>query len=324
MRRLLLALGLLLTSLPPASRPASAQDAAWPDRPVRLILPSGPGGAFDLIGRVIAEGLNGPLANRVVVENRAGAGGVIAAEAAARAPADGYSFLLGILSTQVVIPATQRVGYDPATAFAPVAPTTMAPMVLAVNPNLPARTVAEFIALTQAQPGRINASYAGRASLPHLLLALFMRQTGAQPYPVPFSLSAQGLQALMSGEVGAAFETASIIRTQAAAGTLRALAVTSAARDPGLPEVPTMAEAGIPGFVAGSWTGVFAPAGTPPAIIARLNGLLAELSRDATYQRRLANIGVQPQTGSPEDLGRWVASERERWSGLARSLAGSD
>ena len=322
MRRLLLALCLLpsLGLLPP--RAASAQE--WPDRPVRLIVPSGPGGAFDIIGRVIADGLNGPLNNRVVVENRSGAGGVIAAEAAARAPADGSSFLLGILSTQVVIPATQSVGYDPASAFAPVALTTMAPMVLAVNPGLPARNVAELVALTRAQRGRINASYAGRASLPHLLLALFMRETGAQPYPVPFSLSAQGLQALMSGEVGMAFETASIIRTQAAAGTLRALAVTSAARDPALPDVPTMAEAGVPGFVAGSWTGIFAPTGTPPAIITRLNGLLNDLARDAAYQRRLANIGVQPQIGSAAELGQWVNSERQRWSELARSLAGSD
>ncbi len=319
MRRLLLALSLLLPNLP-----AQAQDAAWPDRPVRLIVPSGPGGAFDIIGRVIADGLNGPLANRVVVENRAGAGGIIAAEAAARAPADGSSFLLGILSTQVVIPATQAVGYDPVAGFAPVGLTTMAPMVLAVNPGLPASTVAELVALTKARPGQINASYSGRASLPHLLLALFMRQTGAQPYPVPFSLSAQGLQALMGGQVGMAFETASIIRTQAAAGTVRALAVTSATRHPALPGVPTMAEAGVPGFVAGSWTGIFAPAGTPPAIIARLNGLLNTLATDMGYQTRLANIGVQPQTGTPQALGAWVISERERWSTLARGLASAD
>ncbi len=319
MRRLLLALALLLPGLP-----AAAQEAPWPDRPVRLIVPSGPGGAFDIIGRVIADGLNGPLGNRMVVENRTGAGGVIAAEAAARAAPDGASFLLGILSTQVVIPATQRVGYDPATAFVPVAQTTMAPMVLVVNPNLPVRSVAEFIALTKAQPGRINASYAGRASLPHLLLGLFMRRTGAQPYPVPFSASAQSVQALMSGEVGASFETASIVRPQAAAGTLRALAVTSAARDPNLPEVPTMAEAGIPDFVSGSWTGVFAPNGTPPAIIARLNTLLNELARDPVYRTRLGNIGVQAQTGSAEDLGRWVLAERARWTDLARSMAGAD
>lgn len=319
MHRLLLALALLL---PPLA--ATAQEAAWPDRPVRLIVPSGPGGAFDIIGRVIADGLNGPLGNRMVVENRAGAGGVIAAEAAARAAPDGTSFLLGILSTQVVIPATQRVGYDPVAAFIPVAQTTMAPMVLVVHPGLPVRSVAEFIALTKEQPGRINASYAGRASLPHLLLGLFMRRTGALPYPVPFSLSAQGLQALMSGEVGAAFETASIIRPQAAAGTLRALAVTSAARDPSMPEVPTMAEAGVPDFIAGSWTGIFAPAGTPPAIIARLNTLLNDLARDPAYRTRLANIGVQSQTGSAEELGRWVVTERARWSDLARSLAGAD
>ena len=316
MRRLLLALLCL-------ALPAAAQEAPWPDRTVRLIVPSGPGGAFDIIGRVIADGLNGPLGNRMVVDNRAGAGGVIAAEAAARTAPDGTSFLLGILSTQVVIPATQRVGYDPA-GFMPVAQTTMAPMVLAVHPSLPVRSVAEFIALTKAQPGRINAAYAGRASLPHLLLGLSMRQTGAQPYPVPFSLSAQGLQALMSGEVGASFETASIIRPQAGAGTLRALAVTSAARDPAMPDIPTMAEAGVPDFVAGSWTGIFAPSGTPPAIITRLNALLNELARDPAYRARLANIGVQAQTGSAEDLGRWVSAERARWSDLARSMAGTD
>jgi tripartite-type tricarboxylate transporter receptor subunit TctC len=319
MRRLLLALALMAPSLP-----TTAQEAAWPDRPVRLIVPSGPGGAFDIIGRVIADGLNGPLGNRMVVDNRAGAGGVIAAEAAARAAPDGTSFLLGILSTQVVIPATQRVGYDPITAFTPVAQTTMAPMVLAVHPGLQVRSVAEFIALTKAQPGTINAAYAGRASLPHLLLGLFMRQTGAQPYPVPFSLSAQGLQALMSGQVGASFETASIIRPQAGAGTLRALAVTSATRDPSMPDIPTMAEAGVPDFVAGSWTGIFAPAGTPPAVVARLNTLLNELAHDPAYRTRLANIGVQAQTGSAEDLGRWVTAERARWSDLARGMAGAD
>lgn len=321
--RLLFALCALLFAAP-AQGPAMAQEAPWPNRPVRLILPSGPGGAFDIVGRILVEGLNGPLGGRMVPDNRAGAGGVIAAEAAARAAPDGYTFLLGILSTQVVIPATQRVPYDAANAFAPVGLATMAPMVLAVNPRVEARTVAELVALTKARPDTINFSYSGKATLPHLLLALFMRETGARAYPVPFSLSGQGLQALMAGDVQGSFEAGSIIRPQVAAGTLRALAVTSAQRDPGLPGVPTMAEAGVPNFVAGSWTGIFAPAGTPPEVVARLNALLNALASDETHQRRLAAIGVQPQTGSPAALGQWVAAERARWSGLARSLAGAD
>ncbi len=322
MRRCLLALCAALWAAL-AWAPAWAQEAPWPNRPVRMILPSGPGGAFDIVGRIVVEGLNGPLGGRMVPENRAGAGGVIAAEAASRATPDGYTFLLGILSTQVVIPATQRVPYDPA-AFIPVGLTTLAPMVLAVNPNVPARTVQELVALTRAQPDKLNFAYAGKATLPHLLLGLFMRQTGARPYPVPFSLSGQGLQAVMAGDVQGFFEAGSIVRPQVAAGTLRALAVTSAARDPGLPDVPTMAEAGVPGFVAGSWTAVFAPAGTPPEIVVRLNAMLAALARDETHIRRLATLGVTPQGGSPAALATWVESERARWTDLARQLGAPD
>lgn len=315
-------LALALCALLAAALPARAQD--WPDRPVRFVLPGGPGSAFDVIGRILIDGLNPHLNHRLVADNRSGAGGQIAAEAAARMPADGTTLFMGLLSTQVIIPAVQRTAYDPVASFAPVGLATLSPMVLIVNPNLPARTVQEFIAYTKTQRDALNFSIAGRTALPHLLMALTARQTGMRVYPVPYSSSAQALQAVMTGDVAASFEVASIVRPQVLSGTLRALAVSSTERDATLPDVPTLAEAGIPGIVAGSWTAVYVPTGTPQHVVSRVNALMQQLADDPAYRQRLASIGAHAQRGTPDDLVRFVDGQRARFHDLAKELGSAN
>ncbi len=295
----------------------------YPDRPVRLLSSSPPGGASDVVARLLADGLQAGFGQRFIVENRVGAGGAVAADAAARSPADGYTLFMGILSTQVILPAVRRVPYDPETAFAPVGLISAAPMVLVVHPSLPVQSLQDLVALSRERKGALNFSNGGVATLPHLLHEMLARQTGLAAQAVPYSGSATALQAVVNNETAATFEVGVIARNQVASGALRALAVTTRSRDPGLPDVPTMAELGFPQIVASSWTGLFAPAGTPAAIIQLLNRRLNAVTGSEEFRNRLEALGAQAQTGSPEDLAAWIAEERARWTDLARAFAGS-
>lgn len=303
------------------ARPGRAQ--AYPDRPVRILSSAPPGGASDVVARLLADGFQAGFGQRFVVENRVGAGGAVAAEAAARAPADGYTLFMGILSTQVILPIVRRVPYDPEAGFAPVGPVSTAPMVLVVHPSLPVRSLRDLAALSRERNGALNVSNGGVATLPHLLHAMLARETGFAAQAVPYSGSATSLQAVVNGETAATFEVGVIVRGQVNAGALRALAVTSPARDPGLPDVPTTAELGFPRIAASSWTGLFAPAGTPAPIVQLLSRRLAAVTGSGDFRARLEALGAQAQTGGPEDLAAWIAQERARWTDIARAFAAS-
>ena len=306
-----------------ATETVTGRAQTYPDRPVRILSSAPPGGASDVVARLLAEGFQAGFGQRFIVENRIGAGGTIAADAAARSPADGYTLFMGILSTQVILPIVRRVSYDPEAGFAPVGLVSAAPMVLVVHPSLPVQSLQDLVALSRERSGALNFSNGGVATLPHLLHEMLARQTGLTAQAVPYSGSATALQAVVNGETAATFEVGVIVRSQVASGALRALAVTTRTRDPSLPDVPTMTELGFPQIVASSWTGLLAPAGTPAAIIQLLNRRLNTVTGSEEFRNRLAALGAQAQTGSPEDFAAWIAEERARWADLARAFAGS-
>jgi tripartite-type tricarboxylate transporter receptor subunit TctC len=315
LRRHLMALAPTLA----AAGAAQAQPAS--DRTLRIISSAPPGGASDVVARLLAEGLQAAMGQRVIVDNRVGAGGTIAAEAAARAAPDGQTLFMGIVSTQVITPAVRRVAYDAENGFAPIGLVSLAPMVLVVNPQLPANTLAELIALSVERRGALNFSNGGIATLPHLLHEMLARHTPLQAQPVPYSGSATALRAVISGEVAATFEVGVIVRGHVESGALRALAVTTRTRDPGFPNVPTMTELGHPQIAGGSWTALFAPAGTPEPVIATLSTHLNAIIRSEAFRARLTQLGAQAQGGSPAELAAFLAEERARWVPLARAFA---
>jgi tripartite-type tricarboxylate transporter receptor subunit TctC len=313
---ILTGVGLAAPALTFAPSAARAQD-----RPLRILSSAPPGGASDVVARLLAEGLQSALGQRVLVENRVGAGGVVAAEAAARAAPDGLTLFMGILSTQVLLPAQRRVPYDAEQGFAPIALISVAPMVLLLHPAVTARSVAELIVLSRERPGALNFSNGGVGTLPHLLHEMLARETGLLAQPVPYSGSATALAAAVNGETQGTFEVGVIARGQVAAGALRALAVTTRGRDPGFPEVPSFTELGYPRMVASSWTALLAPAGTPGPVLRQLNGRVAAVTAAPEFRARLAALGAEAQSGPPEALADFLVEERERWTSLARAFA---
>lgn len=301
----------------------AARADTYPDRPVRIVSPSGPGGITDVVARLLAEGFQTKFGQRFLVENKPGASGTIAAHAAARSPADGYTLFVGLLTTQVIQPAVRELPYDAHTAFAPVGVISVSPLVLAVNPSLPVRSVQDLVSLSREKKGALNFSIAATATLPHLLFEMLVRETGLSGQAVAYNDSAPSLRAVISGEVAGTFEGILIVRSQVAAGTLRALAVTSPSRHPTLPDVPTMAELGFPNFTVSAWSGLFAPANTPASRIGVLNKNLNTIADTEEFRSRLADLGADPQPGSPEALATLIADEKRRWADILAKMASS-
>jgi len=297
--------------------PAYAQD--YPRRPVRLIVPFPPGGGNDIVARAVAQELGKSLGQQFVVDNRAGAGGAIGAELAARSPADGYTLFLGGVGSHVVNPSLHaKLSYDPIRDFAPVTLIASAPSVLVVNPSLQATSVAEFTALAKANPGRLNYASNGNGSSAQLAAVLYESMAGVRMVHVPYKGVAPALVDLMSGEVQLMFGTLVAILPHIKAGRLRALAVTGRSRSALLPEVPTLAESGLPGYEAGSWYGILAPAGTPGAIVARLNAEINNAIRQPEVRERLAAEGAEVIGGTPEEFAVHIRSELARMKKLVR------
>lgn len=293
--------------------PALAQQAT------RIIVSAPPGGAADVVGRLIADAFSERLGSRVIVENRAGAGGTIAAEAAARAAADGSTLFIGIVSTQVLVPLIRRVPYDAERDFAPIGMISQAPMVLLVNPALPVRTPRELVEYARGRPGGVTVSNGGVATLPHLLHEMFARETGLAATAVPYSGSATALRAVVSGEAQASFEVAVIARGQHVSGAVRAIAVTTPARDPTMPDVPTMAEAGLPGVEAEAFWGLLAPANTPAPILARMEAAARKATEVAEVRERLVNImGIELRNEGPAAFAAFLDRQIEVWGRVIR------
>lgn len=297
--------------------PAASQN--YPDRPVKLVVPYPPGGSADILARLLEQRLGTQLGKSVVVENKPGAGTAIGADYVARSAPDGYTILLGTVSSQAMNPALTKVGYDPIKDFVAIAPVATIPFVLDLNPSVPAKTVKEFVAYAKAHPGEINYSSAGNGTSNHLAGALFNQTAGTNLVHVPYKGSAPALQDLVAGRVQAMFDLVTTSLPMISAGKVHAIAVTSAKRVPTLPDVPTIKEAGYPDYEVTAWFGLFAPAGTPEAIVARLHDETARALASPEFHAHLAKLGMEPMAGSQAEFATLVKSEAAKWSGVVKA-----
>ena len=311
-RRILLAAAL-------AAAPLAAW-AAFPERPLRLVVPFPAGGAADLMARGLAQHLGEQLGQQVVIDNRGGAGGTVACEIVARAPADGYTLLFGTMGTQAINPALySKLRYDPLKDFAPIALTHITPRVLVVGPSVKARNVGELIALARAKAGQLTYGSAGNGSSSHLSGALFESLAGVDLVHVPYKGSAPLLTDLLAGRVDATFDSFTVYEEHIKSGRVRALAVTSRTRMAALPQVPTLAEAGLPGYEVSNWLGVLAPAGTPKEIVTALHAAVIRAVADAGMKRQLTALGIEPAASTPDEFSALIRSEIPKWARLVKA-----
>jgi tripartite-type tricarboxylate transporter receptor subunit TctC len=315
-----LILGALLACGPVRAQspaPASAA-AAYPTRPVKLIVPFAPGGFTDVVARILGVKLSQSLGQQFVIENKAGAGSTIGTDFVAKAAPDGYTLLM-VSSTHVISPwLYKNLAYDPVKSFAPVGRLVDSPYVLLVHPKVPARNVQEFIALAKAAPETIHYASSGNGSAQHLMGGLFAALTGAPIKHVPYKGSAGAANDLVAGIVESSFAGVPNALAQVPQGRLRALAVTTARRAPQLPDVPTLLEAGVAGYDASVWLALLAPAGTPPEIVQQLNAEVARLMAAPDTKKALFDAGVEPSLSTPQEMGSYLAQELERWGKVVK------
>jgi tripartite-type tricarboxylate transporter receptor subunit TctC len=318
MTRMLLSAAIAAALAVAASDHAAAQN--YPSRPIKIVVPFAPGGA-DVIARMVADRITAGLGQPVVIENRpGGAGGTVGTKSVATAEPDGYTLTLASPGPITVAPAVYKnLDYDPVKQLAPVAMIASSPVVLVINPDVPAKSVSEFVAYAKANPGKINFVSPGFGTSSHLFGELFKLKTGAQMVHIPYRGATPAIVDLVAGQVQMFFDNLRNVQAHIQAGRLRALAVTSETRSPEMPDLPTMVEAGIDGFVGFYWNGVLAPAGTPDAIIARLNAIINEGLRSTEMSVALRNLGMAPRIGSPQDFAAFMAAERQHWTGVVRA-----
>jgi tripartite-type tricarboxylate transporter receptor subunit TctC len=290
--------------------------AAWPDRPIKFIVPFPPGGATDVIARVVAQELSGPLGQQVIVENRAGATGNIGADAVAKAAPDGYTFLLGALTSHSINVTLQagKLPYDLEKDFTAVSIAGVVPLVFVVNPTVPANNLKELIALAKAKPGYLTYASSGPGGPQHLAGELFKREAGVDMLHVPYKGSGPAMTDLIGGQVLVMVETAPAAMPFIKSNKLRALAAASPQRIPGLEEVPTASEAGLPGFQVSSMFGLMAPAGTPKAIITKMNAEMVRVLALPAVKEKLLQQGVVAMPMSPEQSAKRIHDEIAMWA----------
>ncbi len=302
---------------------AAAAGAAenYPARPVRFIVPFAPGGNTDVQGRLIAQKLTELWNQQVVVDNRAGAGGTLGVEMLAKAPADGYTIALASFGNILVGPSLfPKLGYDPLKDLAPVVLVSQPPGLLVVNPGLPVKNVTELIAYAKANPGRLNYGSAGNGTWNHLFAEHFKALTGTQMMHIPYKGANLAVTDVMSGQIQLSFAPFPPALPQIKSGRLRVLGVTSAQRSPLLPEVPTVAESGLPGYSAATWFAVLAPAKTPPALVSKLNRDINTVLEKPEVKAAFAADGTEPAGGTPEQLRESMRSGIRQWGDLVRKL----
>ena len=298
----------------------SALAQTWPTKPMRIVIAQAPGSATDVISRVVANPLSEALGQPIVIDARPGAGGVLGTEVAARSAPDGYTLFMGNNSTHGSNPAVYaKLPYDAVKDFAPVSFVASVPYVLVVDPALPVRSVQEFVAYAKARPGKLNYASAGNGSTHHFCGELLKSMTGVDMQHIPYKGSGPGIAGLLGGEVSMMFANVADIGSQIKAGKVRALAVTAPRRAATLPEVPTMAEAGLPDFVVTSWFGLLVPAGTPAPIVARLNAETVKVLGRADVKATLAQQGLEVASSTPEQFGAHIQSEIARFTKIAKA-----
>jgi tripartite-type tricarboxylate transporter receptor subunit TctC len=293
----------------------------FPSRPIRYVVATGPGGASDLIARTIGPPLSELLGVQIVIDNRTGAGNTVGAEIAARATPDGHTLLSCNIASLAVGPALyKKLGYDPERDFAPLGSIASNPNVFTVHPAVPAKTIAQFIALAKAQPGKLNYASAGIGTSPQLSMELFRMEAGIRIVHVPYKGVGPGLLDLMAGRIEAMTSTVPSVLSAVRSGKVRALGVTSKQRDPDLPDVPTIAESGLPNFEVVSWQGLCTNAGAPQAALARLRAALAETLAQQDTRKRLVDLGFQLHVMPLENFAAFIATERARWAKVVKEL----
>lgn len=298
----------------------AAADAAFPTKPITIIVPFPAGGVIDATARMMAEKLQAQLKSPVLVDNRPGAGGTIGTALAARAPADGYTYLLGDAATQVYSPAIfKSVKYDPVKSFTPIGQISYGPLVVLVGPGSPSKTAAEFLEEVKVGGDKVNYGSNGNGSTPHLATEMFKQVTGFRSAHIPFSGGPAAMTALAAGDIAYSINHIPLSLSIIATGRVKPLATTGAARSPVFPDLPTLGELGIKGYEAYSWTGLYAQAGVPPAIQQRMSVELKQALQDAELQKKMAALGDVAFYRSPEEFGRYAAAETARWIPLIRS-----
>jgi len=301
-----------------ACAPVAAQ-TDYPNRPVRIIAPQAPGGGVDLIGRIVADRLGRSLGQTFFVENQAGAGGAIATQSAARSAPDGYTLMIGYVATHATNPAVKKTPYDAVKDFTPIAMIGGTPNVLVVRPSVPAKTLAEFVAYAKANPLKINYGTSGKGTLNHLAMEQFKNAAQFESLSVPYRSIGQAFTDLMGGQVQSIFPGVAAAMQHIKSGAVRPLAVTGPKRHPLLPDVPTFAEAGYPGFDALTWYGIVGPAKLPEPIVTKLNAEIGKLLAMPDLREKLSSEALEPMPMTPQQFGRYIESEIAHWTRVARA-----
>ena len=321
MIRALIAAGLCVSCALHGVGPAHAQSQAYPDRPIKMIVPFPAGGPTDGMARIIADRLGAVLGQSIVIENKGGgAGGSIGAKFVATSDPDGYTILItpgGSLTTGPAVHA--NIGYDPVKVFVPVAQLIETPLIIAVHSDLPVKSLAELVAYAKANPGKISWGSQGFGVAPHLLLEVFKLDAGINVVHVPYRGTAPMLAAIVAGQVQVVADPMTTVLPHLPSGKLRALAIAGATRSPKLPGIPTVIEAGYPQLQAPFWLGVVAPAGTPPAVIDKLNAAFRESLNPPETRARLDTLGAEIKIGTPAEFEKMLAAERAKWTAIVKA-----
>ena len=308
--------GLALAASLAASATAMAQP--YPSKPVHLIVPFPPGGVTDLVGRIIAQRLSEGLGQQVIVENRGGGAGSIGAQMAARAAPDGYTLFMGTATHAINATLMPNVGYELTRDFAPITLVASVPLLLAAHPSVPANDVKSLVAFAKGKPGQLNFASGSTGSASHLAGEMLKMAAGLDMTHVPYKGGGPALQDLIAGHVSIMFENMPSILPHVQGGKLRGLAVTGAKRSPAMPELPTMIESGFPGFEAGSWYGLYAPAGTPPQVLQKLHAEMMKALRTPEMQKQLSAQGADPVGNSPQEFAAFMRDEIAKWAKVIR------
>ena len=292
--------------------------AGYPVKPVRLIVPSSPGGGTDIVARIISPDLSKRLGQQVVVENRAGAGTMIGIEAAARSAPDGYTLLMGLSTLAINSALYKKVPYDPVRDFAPITQAVSSASIIVVHPSLPVKSVKELIAFARARQGQLNYASAGIGTYPHMTMALFLSMTQLKMEHIPYKGTGPAMIDMIAGQVSTMAATILTGMPHIRSGRLRPLGITSTARSPIVPEIPTVAEAGVPGYESVQWYGMLAPARTPKEIVTRLHAEMTRILQQPDIKERFAGDGADPVGNTPEEFARYIQSELVKWAKVAR------
>jgi tripartite-type tricarboxylate transporter receptor subunit TctC len=305
-------------ALAAATAGAAFAQAGYPSKPVRMVVPSSAGGGTDIVARIIAPELSKRLGQQVVIDNRPGAGTMIGIEVAAKSPPDGYTLLMGLSTLAINSALYKKVPYDPQRDFAPITQAVSSASIIVVHPSIPVKTLKELIAFARARPDQLNYASAGTGTYPHMTMELFLSMAKLKMVHIPYKGTAPAMIDMVAGQVATMAATILTGMPQIRAGRLRPLAITSAARSPIVPDIPTVAEAGLPGYESVQWYGMLAPARTPKDIITRLHGDTTRILQQPEIKARFAGDGADPVGSTPEEFSRYIQSELTKWAKVAR------